>query len=450
MQNDISLDLSEERKEYETLFCACAFINPEAALRKCAHIEPDDFLDEDMRNFWKGLKEHGDAMRAAGDAHVISELAKMTSEIPTSLFPENYANEIQRYKYLMNISSGITSTMLAISQRDETQARDNVAKLHSLQPVNQNQIILPSDIDNEFIARIYSQSPSILTGIDDLDAILGGMFDGELTILAGRPGMGKTSVATAIAQNIAIKGTKVLFFSLEMDKIQLWARMACAKTPYSWKEIRGGRADNTALQTVANASQDLVKELGENLIIEDNVWDVPTIVSICAQVRPSLVIVDHLGEIKWKDDRADEVKWFGRATKILRTEISRRMHMPLILIHQLSRDVEGRSDNKVPILKDLKWSGDLEAIADNVIMLFREDYYDDKLMKKPSLVPMEIWVRKNRQGTMNSCAVVNFDVKTQKFYPARAVSLNQMVNDRLDMVDKTEHMWYNKDGEEAT
>lgn len=449
--DELTNSLSCERKEYETLFCACSFINPQAALEKCSYLEPSDFIDPDMSEYWKKLKEHGDPMRAAGEAHVISELSGASTEIPSSLFPENYANEIQRHKYLMDVSSGLSATVRAISERDDILVRDNVAKLHTMARNAAHEILLPSDISNDFIQRIHSQSPSILTGIDDVDALLGGLFVGELTILAGRPGIGKTSIVTAIAQNVATKGAKVLFFSLEMDKIQLWARMACAKTPYSWKEIRGGRADAATLQAIETASRELEKELGENLIIEDRVWDVPTMISICAQVRPSLVVVDHLGEIRWRDDNADEIKWFGRAAKLLRTEIARRMGIPLILLHQLSRDVEGRGDNKVPILKDLKWSGDLEAIADTVIMLYRDDYYDDKNMHKPSTVPMEVWIRKNRQGVMNSCAVVNFDTRTQKFSPARApsynsVNLTKLVRDanekpmRLDIIDNTEQM----------
>ncbi len=444
MDKSLSMSLSEEREKYESLFCGCAFISPEVALNKCAWLEPSDFSLKEYGEFWKGLKEHSDPMRAATNAHILVELSGSATEITTSLFPEYYASEMKRYEYLLNASDGLAGIALSISEHQESDVRDKVAKLHTSSPgIVLKQVSSISDISNEFIVRINTQAPSLLTGIPDLDSILGGLFIGELTILASRPGIGKTSIATAISQNIATanQNAKILFFSLEMDKIQLWARMACAKTPHSWQEIRTGRADVQAIKDVEQASKQLEIELGERLIIEDSVWDVPSIISICARIKPDLVVIDHLSEIRWKDDNAEEVKWFGRATKLLRTEIARRMHIPVILLHQLNRGVEGR-DNKRPALSDLKWSGDLEAIADIVIMLYREDYYDDTA-KRPQVVPMEVWVKKNRQGIMNSCIIVNFDTRTQRFFPAHAVTGLPMIS----AIDNTEHLWYNRGDE---
>lgn len=442
----LSFDILEERKEYEKLFCACSFVNPDVTLEKCAWVEPCDFISIEYAEYWHRLKGHGDPMLAAQEAHLLIELTGYATQIPSSLFPEYYATEMKRLEYLWEASENIAQIALAISERDENIVKDKVAKLHAQAQSNRvHNVHLTSEVAEEFVKHINSQTPSLLTGLTDLDYILGGLFMGELTMMAGRPGIGKTSVVTAIAQNIATlnKNSKILFFSLEMDKIQLWARMACAKTSHSWQEIRSGRADPSAIKEVENASKQLELELEDRLIIEDSVWDIPTMISICASIRPSLVIIDHLSEIRWKDDNSDEVKWFGRATKILRTEIARRMHIPVILLHQLNRGVEGR-ENKRPQLSDLKWSGDLEAIADTVIMLYREDYYDDENPKKPQVVPMEMWIRKNRQGVMNSCAIVNFDTKTQRFSQARAPSYNTGGSpDRLPIVDNSPQMWYN-------
>lgn len=442
-EHSLSWTLTEERNKFERLFGACAFISPDTALNRCAWLEPSDFMLKEYGEFWKGMKEHGDPMKAASDAHILIELSGAATEVPSSLYPEYYAQEMKRYEYLYNASEDLSGIAIAISEHDDDKVKDKVAKLHTRTPgILVKNSASPMDISNEFIMRINTQTPSLLTGIESLDNILGGLFTGELTIIAGRPGIGKTSIATAIAQNMATanQDAKILFFSLEMDKVQLWARMACAKTSHSWQEIRTGRADANAIQEVEQASHDLEKELGDRFVIEDSVWDVPTMVAICNRLKPSLVIIDHLSEIRWKDDNAEEVKWFGRATKILRTEIARRMHIPVILLHQLNRGVEGREDKR-PALKDLKWSGDLEAIADTVVMLYREDYYEDTTyMKKPTVVPMEIWIKKNRQGIMNSCAIVNFDTRTQRF-------LAGSVPQKMPMVDKTEHLWYNRANE---
>jgi len=429
-----------EQRHYEGLFCGCVFVSPDVAVDRCAWLDDGIFVDEKYGKYWKGVKEHGDAIRSAVDTNLTSELSRYLSEIQSSLYPEEYARAILKFDYLRKASESSQKIMLGIIERDDCAVRSAIDSISETR-LSMSDIDIaktPADINTEFIDCITSISPSIMTGIEDLDKQMGGLFMGELTIVAARPGVGKTSLAMAIAQNVAYdqnnENKKVLVFSLEMSRIQLWARMACAKAGIPWKLIRSGRAAQEFIDKAVKSSNELQGELEGRLFIEDETWDVPGMINIAAKLRPDLCVIDHLGEIRWGGDEQDELKWFGRATKIIRAEISRRLNCHTILVHQLNRGVEGRQDKR-PVLSDLRWSGDLEQLADVVLMLYREDYYDEKAQKLMSTtVPIELWTRKNRQGIMNACSTLNFNVEQQRFYPADSGN--------LQIIDKVAQKWY--------
>jgi len=436
--------LGIEQRAYEARFCGCAFIAPDIALRECAWLDESVFSDEQYGKFWKSIKEQGDPIRAGIDTNLTNELSKTIVDLQSSLHPEEYARAILKFDYLRRVNISTQKLMQGLMLHDDNAVRLAIESINETKCSNPDTEVAktPSEISEEFITHINSSSPSIMTGIEDLDKQMGGLFMGELTIVAARPGVGKTSLAMAIAQNVAYskenEGKKVLVFSLEMSRIQLWARMACAKSGISWKTIRSGRAPKEYIDRVSSQSEILQQELEGRMYIEDETWDVPGMVNIAVKLRPDLIIIDHLGEIRWHGEEEDEVKWFGRATKIIRDEMSRRLKCHTILVHQLNRLVEGRKD-KHPILSDLKWSGDLEQLADIVLMLYREDYNDEEKQNLSQvLVPMEIWTKKNRQGVMNACATVNFNVENQRFFPA------EMNNYRIVDKEKDNSRWYDK------
>jgi len=373
-------------------------------------------------------------------------LAQVATNLPTSLYPEEYARAILKYDYLRRAGDGTQKIMRGIMERDDSAVRDAISAIGETicAASDEQPARTPKEISDEFVERITTMTPSIMTGIGELDKQMGGLFESELTILASRPGMGKTALAMQIAQNVATSAEtqdkKVLVFSLEMSRLQLWARMACSRASIPWSLVRSGRAPGEFIDKISSASRELQQQLEGRIFVEDEVWDVPGMISIASRLRPDLVIIDHLGEIRWHEDERDEVKWFGRATKMIRTEIPRRLHCHCVMIHQLSRDVEKRgADDKRPVLSDLRWSGEIEQLADIVLMLYREDYYNEEAYRMGmKIVPMEVWTRKNRQGVMNACSMVNFNLERQTFHPYSAPEHRQIV-------DKTPRMWYDKD-----
>ena len=230
------------------------------------------------------------------------------------------------------------------------------------------------------------------TGLDSINNKVGGLHDSDLVILAGRPGMGKTSLATNIAYNAADRwmrdladgieeeksvGAPVAFFSLEMSADQLATRILAEQAEISSEALRMGKISRADFDKLSFASQRLA-ELP--LYIDDT--PALTIAGLRARARRlkrrhgiRLVVVDYLQLLQGtgkraNDNRVNEISEISRGLKTLAKELE----VPVIALSQLSRAVEQREDKR-PMLSDLRESGSIEQDADMVWFVFREDYY---------------------------------------------------------------------------
>ncbi len=227
------------------------------------------------------------------------------------------------------------------------------------------------------------------TGLTSINEKIGGLHNSDLIILAGRPGMGKTSLVTNIAFNCADRllrdqrdgitesvGAGVAFFSLEMSADQLATRILSEQAGISSEALRMGKISREDFQQLSFASQRLA-ELP--LYIDDT--PALTIAALRTRARRlkrkhniGLIVVDYLqllqGSGRANDNRVNEISEISRGLKTLAKEIE----VPVIALSQLSRAVEQR-DDKRPMLSDLRESGSIEQDADMVWFVFREDYY---------------------------------------------------------------------------
>jgi replicative DNA helicase len=229
------------------------------------------------------------------------------------------------------------------------------------------------------------------TGLTSINDKIGGLHDSDLIILAGRPGMGKTSLATNIAFNAANRllrdiadgidpaksvGAATAFFSLEMSADQLATRILAEQSGISSEMLRMGKISRDDFQKLSFASQTLA-ELP--LYIDDT--PALTIAALRARARRlkrrhdiGLIVVDYLqllqGTGRANDNRVNEISEISRGLKTLAKELS----VPVIALSQLSRAVEQREDKR-PMLSDLRESGSIEQDADMVWFVYREDYY---------------------------------------------------------------------------
>ncbi len=231
------------------------------------------------------------------------------------------------------------------------------------------------------------------TGLADLDKKLGGLHRSDLLILAGRPSMGKTSLATNIAFNIArayrrgrrpdgsegaVNGGVVGFFSLEMSSEQLAARVLSEAAEIPSEQIRKGDMTETEFRRFVDSA----KELEACPLFIDDTPALP-ISQLAARARRlkrehglDALFVDYLQLVRpatAKDSRVNEVSEITQGLKA----IAKELDIPVVALSQLSRQVENR-DDKRPQLADLRESGSIEQDADVVMFVFREEYYKER------------------------------------------------------------------------
>ncbi|MGP6085948.1 replicative DNA helicase [Antarctobacter jejuensis] len=245
----------------------------------------------------------------------------------------------------------------------------------------------------------------VSTGLVDMDKKLGGLHGSDLLILAGRPSMGKTSLATNIAYNVAktyrkgqmpdgstgaLEGGVVGFFSLEMSAEQLASRILAEASEISSHKIRQGDMDEGEFRRFVQAA----KELEACPLFIDDTPALP-ISQVAARARRlkrthglDLLIVDYLQLLRGTaDNRVQEIAEISMGLKA----IAKELNIPVMALSQLSRQVESR-DDKRPQLSDLRESGSIEQDADVVMFVFREEYYAER--EKPSddrLDEMAVW-----------------------------------------------------------
>ena len=216
----------------------------------------------------------------------------------------------------------------------------------------------------------------LTTGLRDLDRILAGLHPGEMTIIAGRPSMGKSALAAGIAHVNACEGETVGFFSLEMTAAQIQKRLLSLRTGVPFARIRSGDLDDAEAGRLV-AERDRLGALP--LHIDDSrARTVPAIRSRARRLKRKhglgLIVVDYLqlmtGAGRTRSNRQEEVADMTRELKVLAGE----MEVPVLALSQLNRQVESR-DDKRPQLGDLRESGAIEQDADVVLMIFREEQY---------------------------------------------------------------------------
>ena len=255
----------------------------------------------------------------------------------------------------------------------------------------------------EMASNAYKNDAGIVgvpTGLTDLDDRLGGLHKSDLLIIAGRPSMGKTALATNIAYNAAKKiqddnrKSTVAFFSLEMSSEQLSTRILAEQSRIKSNDIRRGKISEDQFDKFIETSKD-ISELP--LYIDET--PAITIAALSNRARRikrlyglDLVVVDYIQLMRasnFKDGRVQEISEITQGLKALAKELS----VPVLALSQLSRAVEQRDDKK-PILADLRESGSIEQDADVVMFVYREAYYIERKEPRPATVEHAEWQAK--------------------------------------------------------
>ncbi len=261
----------------------------------------------------------------------------------------------------------------------------------------------------EDLAKSKGEVTGIATGFTDLDRITSGFHENQLIIVAARPGMGKTIFALNVAVNAAMNEHKtVAVFNMEMDPIQLANRMLSSVGQIDGRKFMSGKLNNdewTRLNEAISQLKDSKIYINGNLNAT-----VGEIRSKCRRLKASengldLVIIDYLQLItsnkNYGTNRQQEVSDISRALKLMALEL----HVPVIALSQLSRNVETREDKR-PVMSDLRESGSIEQDADIVTFLYRDSYYKKGSVDENNTGVSELIIGKHRNGRIGTINLI--------------------------------------------
>ena len=365
----------------------------------------------DIITLTEALRQRGQ-LPDVGGATFIAELA---NRVPTAANAEHYA-KIVRDKAILR---GLISSATEIA----TEAYDNQADVERFVDIAESKIfaIAEQRVTTEFfpisellppaikeIEKLFHRKEMITgvpTGFHDLDKMTAGMHSGDLIIVAGRPGMGKTALAlnmgTVAAQQ---SGIGVAIFSLEMSKEQLVLRMLCSEALVNYQDVRSGRLHEKDFAKLASAAGGLHQAI---IYIDDSAG--LSVLELRAKARRlkreiharggrlGLVIVDYMQLMRGSgrsDSREQEISEISRSLKAL----AKQLELPVMALSQLNRRVEekGATDRR-PVMAHLRESGAIEQDADVILFVYREAAYNKELSPEEERTA-EIIIGKQRNG----------------------------------------------------
>ena len=374
------------------------------------------------------LKSFLPADLAIGELNPAQYLARLAAEATTIINAEDYGRSIYDLalrRALIGIGEDVVNIAFdaPIDMPPKAQIEDAERRLFALAETGRNdggfqsfEDALKAAID--MASAAYQRDghlSGISTGLDDLDRQMGGLQPSDLIVLAGRPAMGKTSLVTNIAFNIAkayrgevqpdgstksVNGGIVGFFSLEMSAEQLATRIVAEQSGVSSSHIRRGSLDERQFAKVVEAS----REMARIPLYIDQTGGI-SIAQLTARARRlkrqrglDLLIIDYLqllqGSGKGQANRVQEITEITTGLKALAKELA----VPVIALSQLSRQVEAREDKR-PQLADLRESGSIEQDADVVMFVYRDEYYLKGKMPKEGTEEFFKWQAEMEQVT---------------------------------------------------
>lgn len=362
----------------------------------------------DVVTVYESLEKNGEAEHVGGLAY-LGEIANST---PSAANVRRYGEIIREraiLRKLVSVGDQIAASALTPSGKDAKTLLDEAeAKVFEIAEAGARTVsgfvpiqpILGQVVDR--IQELYDRdSPAgitgVPTGLTDLDEKTSGLQPSDMIVLAARPGMGKTSLALNIAENVAVEaGLPVAVFSMEMPGTQLATRFLSSVGRIDQHKIRTGKLTDEEWQRLTYA---LGKLHEAPIFIDETPGLNPTdLRARCRRLhrqcgRLGLIVIDYLQlmtSLKESDNRSAELSEISRSVKSLAKEL----HVPIIALSQLNRSLEQRP-NKRPVASDLRESGAIEQDADIIMFIYRDDYYN-KDSKEPGVT--EIIISKQRNG----------------------------------------------------
>lgn len=383
-------------------------------------IKPVDFYDSRTQRIFKSIVTMFEKDIKVDEVSLISQLRnenileevggeEFIAEITLSSFYtpniDTYAKTVKEKSLLRNLIEA-SADIMEDSYRQSDDIGTILEKAESkIFDISQDRLndglVRVSDTLDETIQKINELSlndgniTGVPTGLSLVDMKLSGLQQSQLILLAARPAMGKTALGLTIAWNAAKAGKSVGFFSLEMSSLQLNYRLISMVSLIELDQVMNGRIKDQEWQLLF----DSVKEIASKDLYVDETPAISLsemrskLKRLKAEKGLDLVVIDYLQLMTAegnKENRQNEIASISRGLKSL----SKELNCPILSLAQLSREADKRADHR-PILSDLRESGAIEQDADVVMLLYREDYYNEE--ENPNIA--KIIVAKHRNGS---------------------------------------------------
>ena len=383
-------------------------------------IKPVDFYDSRTQRIYKSIVTMFEKDIKVDEISLLSQLRnenilqevggeEFITEITLSSFYtpniDTYAKTVKE-KSLLRSLIGASEDIMDVSyrQNDDVSSILSMAesKIFDISQSKLNEgLIKVGDTLDETVQVINELSlndgdiTGVATGLDTIDMKLSGLQPSQLILLAARPAMGKTALGLTMAWNAARVGKSVAFFSLEMSVLQLNYRLLSMVSMIDLEQVMNGRIKDDEWELLFRATKEIANK---DLYVDET----PGITlsemrsklkRLKAEVGVDLVVIDYLQLMQAdgrQENRQNEIASISRGLKTL----SKELNCPILSLAQLSREADKRADHK-PILSDLRESGAIEQDADVVMLLYREDYYDEE--DNPNIA--KVIVAKHRNGS---------------------------------------------------
>lgn len=415
--------------EAERAVLGSLLIDQDAIIKVASFLRPKDFFRERHTWLYEAMLSLNERHEPLDYVTLVDELERreklddvggpayitdLVNSTPSAMSVDHYASIVERTAVLRRlISAAGKIAELAYDERQDVATVVDRAeqiifgvsesRIHrDLTPVR---AIMSNVVDQiDFLARNQGTLMGVPTGFSMLDRMLGGFQKSDLIILAGRPGMGKSSFAISVAQNAAkLHDTRVAIFSLEMSNEQMVQRLLAMETGIDSHRLRLGKVYDEEWPILLEAANRLAQT---SIFIDDtpaaSVNEIRTKARrLFAEHGLDLVLIDYMqlmsGQSGRNENRQQEISYISRSLKGL----ARELNVPVLALSQLSRAVESRADKR-PMLSDLRESGSIEQDADAVLFIYREDYYIEDTDRQNIA---DVIVAKHRHGATGTVSL---------------------------------------------
>jgi len=440
LSSEILDRLPPQSLEAEKGVLGSILLNPVVCDDVALIIRPDDFYaDANRKLFTRMLAMHDEGgridtvllverLKQAGDLEAVggtAYLAEVVQAVPVAAHAEYYARIVRDKATLRSLIQASSQVLrdaydATVDPREVVNAAEE--KIFAVQDqrtsthaFNIHDVLIEAfqHIDR----RLEGKATGVPSGFTDLDNMTGGLHDSELVILAARPSMGKTALATNVAEYVAVEANvATLFVSLEMARLELAQRMLCSLGRIDGRKFRSGFVGAAEKEKLVEASAKLSKS---PLYIDDS--PARTVTEIAATARRlkrktslGLVIIDYLQLIEPdnpRDPRQEQVARIARRLKGL----ARELKLPVVCLAQLNRQAEGGKEGHRPRLSHLRESGAIEQDADVVMFIHRDEYYlsREDAQAEDKIGKADLIVAKQRNGPVGDVKLLWFEQHTR-------------------------------------